>query len=348
MTATLAPESAIAAADQLSLLLSSGVPLELAIQTVITESDDTALRKMLVEVHRRLCYNGKVAEAFSAFPRQFPPHLLAVIQVGHETGMLAASFAELSRLWKEESEVRSVVRRATTYPAIAGTLMAAVVGFLFFYVLPMFEKVYSDLGVALPPLTKFYMSASNLVKTNVGAVTLSLGALSGMVICFARSPLFKRKCSSLMADLPVIGNLVQNVALARIIGVLGALSRAGVAVQDSVRLCKSGGGNAAFDAMMVKVGGDVASGSFLSDAFERTGRVPAMAVASIRIGEKTNRLTEALEQVRGYLSQAARDQLQRNLQLIEPVLTVFLGLVVGTVAVSLFHPLVTLAMSIKR
>jgi type II secretory pathway component PulF len=341
-------EVAIAAMDQLAMLLEAQVPLDAALREVLRECPDRDAKALFAEVHNALCSHGRVAAAFGLFPRQFPPHLLQLIEVGHSTGRLAHSFRELRKFWTAADEGRRVVQRAMLYPMIAGALIFAVLGFLFGYVLPQFDRVYRDLGVELPALTRGCIELSRLLRDQPILVVGLLAASLTILGCVIQQPRSRVIVERLLARVVPTRALIEAVATARFAALLEALTRGGIAVQDAVRHCRLACGNAWYDEAMSNASRLVHEGVPLSEALERTGRIPPTAIASIRIGEQTNRLEEALGQVRMYFARVAADRVQRTLQLLEPALTVGLGLVVGAVAVSLFQPLVTLAMAIKR
>ncbi|WP_404424710.1 type II secretion system F family protein [Nibricoccus sp. IMCC34717] len=347
-TLRLKAEVAIAAMDQLALLLDAQVPLDGALREILRECPDRDGKALFAEVHNALCSHGRVAAAFGLFPRQFPPHLLQLIEVGHSTGRLAHSFRELAKFWTAADEGRRVVHRALVYPAIAGTLVLAVLGFLFGYVLPQFDRVYRDLGVALPQLTRGCITVSRFLREHPFVVAGVLVVCATGFWVLAKRPRSRAFGERLLARAAPTRTLVEAVATARFASLLEALTRGGIAVQDAIRHCRLACGNAWYDEAMAKASHLVHEGVPLSDALERTGRIPATAIASIRIGEQTNRLEESLGQVRVFFARVAADRVQRTLQLLEPALTIVLGLVVGAVAVSLFQPLVTLAMAIKR
>lgn len=344
----LKPMSAIAAMDQLAMQLDAGLPLDVAVGSLARESDDAKVQQLMAGVYDQICRSGDVASGFSRFPKQFPAHVVEMIEVGHRAGRLPETFSAIARHWEEMEEARGVAAKAMTYPVIAGVVMLGITLFLLGFVLPSFARVFADLGVELPGLTRFYLSLSHFVTDHAVLLAGVAGIAMGLAIAFRGYAPMRQWAESKLAMMPVVGPFIQAVAVVRLTSNLGTLTHAGIPTQDALKVCALSTGNARYDQAIGEALSVLGRGYPLSMALQRTGVFPGIMITSLRVGEVANRLGEALEKVRAYHSRVARTLLQSRLQLIEPVLTLSLGVFVGSVAVSLFYPMLTLALNIRR
>lgn len=334
--------------DQVAMQLDAGTPIDAALQSIIRDSQDTALSALGASLLAYIARTGRIADAFAQHSRLFPPHVIAMIDIGHHTGRLSETFALLSRYNAEAAEVRAVARKALMYPSIAAAVTISVGAFLLIFVLPMFAKVFADLGIEIPRLTQAYFRLSSGLVEHWSVVALTAGAVLVGAMSLRWNVKGKRLFDAFVAGLPGIGPVVQALAIARLAGGLEALQRSGVSIQQSFAQFRNPTGNIWYDDAVRKAAAHMREGQGIGDAFQSTGAFPGMVTLTIRVGESSNRLGTALGKIREYYARMAKHRIQSAVQLLEPILTIVLGLFVGSVAVALFYPLISLAMNIKR
>jgi type IV pilus assembly protein PilC len=337
----------IAILDQLEMQLDADIPIDEALRNLAREFPDGKARFVVSRILERVAVNGRIADAFSQFPKIFAPHIIHMIDVGHQTGSLTKAFGKIARHMNSADEIRAVVKKAISYPIISFVIILGVTIFLFGFVLPMFGKVFSELGLALPAITRTYLAASALIRSHLSLV---IAGSCGGPLLFWRLLQFQRVkevVDQVAVRTPLAKDIVQYVVISRMAGNLGALYEAEITMQDAVKLCSKITGNSVYDNALQKAHERISAGAGLGVALASTHRFPSMVAHTLKVGEQSGKLGKALDKIYRYYSRRSEEMVTTTLQFIEPVLTVGMGLFLGSVAVSLFYPLATLAMKLK-
>lgn len=333
--------------DQLEMQLDAEIPIDEALRNLAHEFPDGRARQVVSRILERVSSNGRIAEAFGQFPRIFPTHVVHMIEVGHQTGDLAKAFGRIVRHLNAADEIRGVIRKAVSYPIISFLVVVGVAVFLLGFVLPMFGRVFAELAVPLPALTRAYLQLSLFVRAHL--VWVLGGFLAGPLLGWRLLKLrwVRETVDQLLVRLPISRTIVQCVVIARVSGNLGALYDAEIPMQEAVRLCAGITGNAAYDHAIQRAYDRIGAGLGLGDALANSRWFPGMVAHTVRVGERSGNLGKALDKLFRYYSRRSSETVAFALQFLEPVLTVGLGIFVGSVAVSLIYPLGTLAMKLK-
>jgi type IV pilus assembly protein PilC len=343
----LSSKEVIAMLDQLEMQLDADIPIDEALRNLAKDFPDGKARFVVSRILERVAVNGRIAEAFGQFPKIFPLHIVHIIDVGHQTGTLTASFGKIAAHLNATDEIKGVIKKAISYPIISFFIILCVAVFLLGFVLPMFGKVFFELGVKLPLVTRIYVSSGAFVQAHfLLVVALSFGGPL-LIWQLMRFRAVKEGIDQVLVRTPIVHEIVQFVVISRMAGNLHALYEAGIPIQDAVKLCAKITGNSVYDQALQQALDRIVTGSGLGDSLATTKRFPGMMTLSIKVGEQTGYLGKAFDKIHRYYSRRSREKVSIAIQFLEPMMTVGMGLFLGSVAVSLFYPLVTLAMNLK-
>lgn len=324
---------------QLSVLVATGTPLVDAIASLEKQERDRAFRVVLGDVTMRLEQGTMLSEAVAAHPRYFGPVARSLLAAGEQGGQLDAMLARLSKLSRQQQKVRATVTGAMIYPALLVCVSLGVVTAMLFFVLPRFEGLFQTLGTPLPTTTRMLMDVSHALRDNW---MLSAGALVAcvvMAILAAGTRAGKRLAMRVALRLPVIGSAIKSLATARIARVLGVLLEGKVQMVDALQLTRESTGVDAFAALVTRAEDFVLRGDAVSAAWEGSSLIPASVVEAVRSGERTGRVGTVLLSLADNMDEDNEIAIKTATHVIEPVILIGLGLVVGVMAISMFLPL---------
>lgn len=328
---------------QLSVLVDTGTPLVEAISSIQSQTDDGAWSDVLQGLRKRVEEGAQLSDAMGAYPGYFDGVCRSLVAAGESGGKLGPMLKRLSVFLRQQVKLRKTVSGALAYPCLLMCVAAGVVVAMLGFVMPRFEGLFKTLDAKLPPTTEWLMHASGLVRANwpwcVGAaVLLPIGLLAGL-----RTDVGSRMLERAMLTAPTLGKLTRAFATARLARVLGVLLEGRVAMTDALRLTRAATGRAAYTGLIARAEELVTRGESVSLAFgDRTLISPSVHEA-IRSGERNGQLGPVLVQVADHLDEDNEMLLKSVVGLLEPLILIFLGLVVGTMAISMFLPLFDLA-----
>jgi type IV pilus assembly protein PilC len=319
---------------------SAGVPLLEAMGDIRDTTDHDRLRDILGEIHRDVSEGSSLSEACAQHPKVFNNLYISLIASGEETGDLTSSYRHLIKYLKWVDEMQARVRKATRYPMILLAVVILTVLVMMAYVVPQIAGFIKFLGQELPFYTTALIATSDFFQAYWWAV------LAAPFVLFA---IFKslRKASDRfcfmtdrwLLEMPIAGPLVRKINVARFSQTFGALFASGVDVMSGLRNARQTVKNLALIEALEGVEMQVASGSPLSEAFNASGEFPSMVIRMIKVGEESGNLTPVLDQVSEFYTKDVDEAVQGLITLIEPFLTMFLGVMIMWIAVAVFGPI---------
>ncbi|QOI99177.1 MAG: type II secretion system F family protein [Phycisphaeraceae bacterium] len=334
---------AIAAfARQLSILVETGTPMVDAIASIQTQSSDAAFAAVLADVRARMEEGASLSQAMDAHPRFFDPICRSLVEAGESGGCLHAMLLRLAHMSRQQSKVREGIASAMIYPALLTSIALAVLSVMIVFVLPRFEGLFKAVGAELPPTTSALIALSTFVREWWAAVlgTLIVGAFAlraWLVSAHGRAAVDRALIAA-----PRIGPLARALVTARVARVLGVLLEGKVTLLDALRLTGQAAGNDAYAALIVNAAERVTRGEAMSLALDDPRLIPPSVREAIRSGERSGRVGPVLLSIAAYLDEDNELAVRTLTSLIEPLILIVLGLVVGFVAFSMFLPLLDL------
>lgn len=325
---------------QLEALLRAGVPLAQALADLQASAGSPAAGKLVAMLRERIESGATLSQAIADHPAVFDSQIVGLVRAGEATGELPAVLARIVASLKWRDELAAKVKRALTYPAFVAVVVVAAVYFLMVYLVPQLVQFLRTMGQALPWATRALIAVS---EAFVGYWYAIFGApiviVAATTAAARASPAFARRLDAAALRLPLFGTLVQKIALARLADTLGLMYRSGVTVLDALRQCEDVMANAVLRESIARARALIATGMGIADAFEATGLLPPLLVRLLRVGERTGDLEGALANVAYFYTRDIDETIGRLQGLIEPVITVVLGLILGWVMFAVLGPI---------
>ena len=338
----LPPGDFIPLLHQLELQLRAGVTVDAALGHLAEDAPEGPARTMLGHLHREVSQGRPVHEACRQFPRQFPPHLAAVIAAGEASAQLPESLRALAAHLTGTDELKRTARRALIYPAVVLGATGGLVVFLLGGVVPKFAEIFVSLRVPLPAITVALISTSAFVRNAWPALALAVLAAGALLWTAAHTPRLRRLRDAATLRLPVLGETIRCLATARFAAHCRLLHEAGIPVLAALATAADLVNHEVLAAQLRKARESVALGRPLYAALPPGHDFPGFIVPALKAGETTGQLGAALKHVEEYAARRARERLATALALLEPALLAGLTAIVGAIALSFFLPLFSL------
>ena len=328
---------------QLATLVKAGMPLLRALRTVRDQQVEAgSLRQMLATVADDVEAGMKLSEALARFPSAFPPFYVNMVRAGEVGGLLDEILRRLADLMEKQQRIRQRVRSALLYPAFVMLAAITILGILMAFVVPTFLGMFSELGSALPWPTRILVAVCDAVRHGWWIVTAVLAGLWLAAQAALKTPGGKRLLDQLLLHLPVFGSLLQRLLIARFSRTFGTLLSSGVPILGALETVRATVSNAVLDEALGQVERSLKAGESLARPIELSGVFPPLVSRMVALGEETGQLDRMLVQVADSYEEEVDIQLGGLTQLLEPLLIVGVGLVVGFIVVAMFLPLFSL------
>ena len=329
-------------ARQLSVLISTGTPLVEALTSVERQAPEGAWRSVLSDLRKRVEEGRQLSEAMQSHPGWFDSVTRSLVAAGESGGRLDAMLDRLARLTRQQQKVRSSIIGAMIYPTLLICVAAGVMVIMLVFVMPRFEGLFKTLTTPLPPSTKLLMAVGQMLREYwmfaVGGL-VALGVAVKLIFSGGRG---RQTRDRLLVRLPQVGVIARGISTARLARVLGVLLEGKVPLLDALRLAREAAGNSEYTRLMTAAEEAVGRGESVSAVFASEGARGLIAPAvyeAVRSGERSGQMAPALLTVAEALDEDNELVLRSLTSIVEPLILIVLGLVVGAVALSMFLPL---------
>ena len=320
---------------QLALLLKSGIDIVKAMELLQVQTSSRRLAMALGDVIAELQGGNRLSAALSKHPELFAKTSCRLLQIGEESGSFETTLKHLADYLEKESVAAKDIKNALMYPAVAMVVTVIVVGILLTFVLPAFGELYETLGTELPMMAKIFIGTGEFFRnTAVYMLAIMIIAIVGAVT-YIRTPSGKYWINNLSLRLPLIGRVVHLKELARACRSISLLFYAGLPMPEIIRLTSQASNNVVINEAFQNVEEDMLKGEGLSRPMEKNPIFLPLMVQMVRIGEETGELDTNLEAVAQNYEIEAEDKTRTVIGLLQPTLTVIIGLVIGLIALSL-------------
>ena len=326
----------------------AGVPLVQALKVVAEDCQNLRFKEVIQGLHRHLEAGLLLNEAMTKYPQVFNRQMTSVLRAGELGVNLPGAFASIRSYLEWLEEMMRDVRQASIYPMIVLTVVCAFVLLLFSFVIPKFVTLLAAANVALPLLTQIVFGASDFAKA-----TWWIWPLLALVIVISvktacrLSKGFRLGFDQLKLNLPVFGELQLMLAVSRFAHNLALLYRSGIPIVTALKLCEDLVGNAVVEHSVNQMQSALESGDSISEAMARHKIFPSLLVRMVAVGETSGNLDTGLQNVSDYYHDIVPRRIKTIFAMVEPALIVFLVMLVGTIAVSIFLPILSLMSAIK-
>lgn len=330
-------------AVQLSTLLKAGIPLLRALQIVEKGMTNAYFKQVIHQMSAKISGGGTFSGALRNFPRVFPWIWVNLVEVGEATGKLPSCLEEIAHYQESVSRIQSKVITACFYPGVLTVAVLAAMTFLMLVIIPKFAQIFETQHMVLPVLTQIVVAASNILRLNFlwvfGSVIVAVIAL----IYSSRAPSIKMFYDRVVLGAPIFGPLMMQVAVIRFTRSLGTLMRAGVPILQALEIAGRLVQNRFVEEGIKRVTQQVRSGQGLGVQLEARKIFPVFMTQLIAVGEECGQLDRFLNLLSDYYEEQVDTLLVRMSTLLEPILLVFMGAVIGTIVISMFLPIIDLS-----
>ena len=324
---------------QFSVMIDAGLPLVQCLEILAANQENMTFQKTLTGVRTTVEGGATLANAMRAYPKIFDDLCTNMIEAGETGGILDVILQRLATYVEKAVKLKAAVKSAMVYPVAVISIAGLIVGGLLKWVVPIFSNLFAGLGVELPLPTRIVMGLSALVGRFGWLIfPIALGTYFGLKYTRAH-PGGRLFLDGLLLKLPVLGQILRKIAVARFTRTLGTLITSGVPILEGLSITARTSGNAVLETSLMKVRKAVEEGRTIVDPLKESGVFPNMVVQMIGVGEATGAMDAMLQKIADFYEDEVDAAIKDMLTLIEPMLITFLGVVVGGIVISLYMPL---------
>jgi type IV pilus assembly protein PilC len=324
---------------QFSTMINAGLPLVQAM-TILAEQSQN---KVLSEVMRKVVFDvesgNTVADALSKHPQAFSNLYVNMVAAGEAGGILDTILMRLATFMEKNDALIRKVKGAMIYPGVIMSVAAIAVTVLLIFVIPVFENLFTSAGLALPLPTRIVMGASRFLKSYWYVVLAVAGTAAFLFKRYNATSDGKLKIDRFMLKVPVLGDVLRKSAVSRFTRTLGTLISSGVSILDGLEITAKTAGNRVVQDAIMESRSSIAGGDTIAQPLKKSGVFPPMVISMISVGEQTGGLDEMLSKIADFYDEEVDAAVSNLLSLLEPVMIVFLGVVVGGMVVSMYLPI---------
>ena len=327
---------------QLAVMVGAGLPLAESLEVLYRQQENRQLRTAAEKVSRDVESGSSLAQAMSRHPRIFSRLAVAMTAIGEAGGRLDAALVRLAGELEKSARTAAQIRGAFAYPLVVAAIGVLVVSVILWKVVPVFSELYDGLGAELPLATRTVVAVSERFGTWAAGGAVLLGAAAFALARIRRSERGAVASDRIVLSLPLLGRVLHRAAVSRFCRTLSVLTGAGIPVLEGLDIATRAVGNHHLERAVRNVRSRVASGSSLSRPLRQSGLFPPMVVQMVAVGERTGELAGSLEKVAAFYEEEVSRATAAVLPLLEPLLILVLGAVVGGIVVAMYLPIWTL------
>ena len=329
---------------QLATMLKSGVPLVTAFQIISGGLKNPKMRTMVDKIRADIESGSSLFEALSEYPVQFDELYVNLVKAGESAGVLDTILDDIATHKERIESIKGKIKKALYYPAAVIAVAVIVSSILLIYVIPQFEGIFRSFGSDLPAFTRMVVDASHFMKSNGLYLLIGfIAVVAGLIMAKKRSTKFAHWIDRTSLKIPVIGKILEQAAIARFCRTLAITFAAGVPLVDALNIVSGATGNTVYDMAATRIREDVAVGHQLQMAMQQVGLFPSMVIQMAAIGEEAGSLDEMLVKVAEAYEEEVSNAVDALSSLLEPLIIVVVGVMVGTMVIAMYLPIFKMA-----
>ncbi|HSY31530.1 MAG TPA: type II secretion system F family protein [Verrucomicrobiae bacterium] len=328
---------------QFSVMIDAGLPLVQCLEILGGQQENKFFQKVLINTRSMVESGSTLSTAMRSSPKVFDGLYVNMVEAGETGGILDIILQRLSTYIEKNVKLQRAVKSALVYPVGVLTIAGLVIFLLLWKVVPIFATLFAGLGVTLPLPTKIVIAMSNFVGSYFGLLIVAaiIGGIFGLKVWYG-TPGGKFVLDTIILKLPVLGLLMRKIAVARFTRTLGTLISSGVPILEGLDITAKTSGNAVVERALQKVRKALEEGKSLTEPLKDSNVFPGMVTQMIAVGEQTGAMDAMLQKIADFYEEEVDAAVKDLLTAMEPVMIVFLGVVVGGVVISMYLPLFTL------
>jgi type IV pilus assembly protein PilC len=324
---------------QLATMIDAGLAMVQSLQALADQTQNKVMRDVIKDICTRVEGGDSFSEALQKHPKAFNRLYVAMVGAGEKGGLLSEILARLAVYLENSARLRKKVKSAMMYPTVVTVVAIAITVFLLIKVIPVFGDIYSGFGAKLPGPTQFLISLSNALKSYFWLFLLVAGGSVYGWLYFIKTPMGRQFWDSQRIQLPIFGVIAHKICLARFTRTLSSLIRSGVPILEVLQIVSQTVGNVVMEKAIKVASSDIERGEGISVALGKHPVFPNMIIRMISAGEQTGKIDNMLERISDFLDEEIETILSGLTSLIEPILIVVLGVVIGGMVICMFLPI---------
>ncbi|HEY2045589.1 MAG TPA: type II secretion system F family protein [Candidatus Udaeobacter sp.] len=335
---------------QLATLIDSGLPLLRSLNVLAKQERNKVMKKTIDKLADSVQSGSTFSDALALHPKIFNDLYVSMIRAGEVGGVLELVLTRLSEFQEKAARIRNKIISAMVYPLIVMTMAIGILCFLMVFIVPRFEVIFHDLlgDKPLPPVTQFVIGFSGFMK-NHGLILVGIVVAIGVLYNFiGRTRGGRLAIDNLKLRMPLFGNLNRKTAISRFARTLGTLVTSGVPILQALNITRETAGNAAIARAIARVHDSVKEGESIVQPLEASKQFPPMVVSMVDVGEETGKLPEMLLKMADVYDDEVDNAVAALTSMLEPIMIVFLAIIVGTIVLALFTPLISIITGLQE
>ncbi len=332
---------------QFSTMIDAGLPLVQCLTILAEQSESRALREVTAKAARDVESGSTLAQALRKHPKAFDDLFTNLVEVGEAGGILDVVLQRLSVYIEKAAALKRKIKAAMIYPLTIVGVAVVVVTFMLTFVIPVFAKMFQGLGADLPLPTKIVVWLSDFVRRFILLIAAGLVAIVLGIRAFYKTEAGRSTIDALLLKLPIFGMLIRKVAVARFTRTLGTLVSSGVPILEGLRITARTAGNKVVEQAVMATRDSVTAGKTLTEPLKASTIFPPMVTQMISVGEQTGALDAMLGKIADFYDDEVDTAVGALTALLEPLMIVFLGVVIGGMVVAMYLPIFKLVTLVK-
>jgi len=330
-------------ARQFSTMIDAGLPIIQCLDILYTQQNNATFRRMLKEIKESVEGGATLAEALKKFPKHFDDLFVNMIAAGEAGGILDAILRRLAAYMEKAARLKAQVKGAMTYPIVTLIIAIIVLAVILVFVIPVFQEMFADFGGELPAPTRVVVAMSEMVKSKILYIIVAIVLFTIAFKKFHNTERGRDVVDSLLLKIPVFGELLRKVAVAKFTRTMGTMLASGVAILEALDIVAKTAGNRTVEKAIYDVRSGIAEGRTMADPLGESGVFPPMVCQMIGVGESTGALDSMLEKIADFYDEEVDQAVDNLTALIEPFMLVFLGVTIGGLVVAMYLPIFKMA-----
>ncbi len=333
---------------QFSVMLDSGLPLVQCLGILASQTENAVFKEILTKVREDVESGATLADAMRKHPKAFDDLFVSMVAAGEAGGVLDIILRRLTTFVEKNMKLRKSLITASVYPSVVSVVAIGIIFIMLVWVVPVFVSLFEGLNAPLPLPTRIIIASSNIaVQFSLPFIVLVVVGIVGFRQ-FYKTENGKLSVDTAILKLPLLGMTIKKLAIARFSLTLSTLLNGGIPLMEGLSITAETAGNASIHNALVQVRSEVSEGKSLVEPMRKLEVFPSMVTQIVGVGEETGELDHMLEKLADYYEQEADDAIANLLTMIEPIMIVFLGAIVGGIVVSMYLPIFTLIGHLSR
>ncbi|MDX2146189.1 MAG: type II secretion system F family protein [Planctomycetota bacterium] len=332
---------------QLAVMIRAGINLRTALEGIADQTTHPGFKRIIEGLKNDVEGGKQFSEAILKHPKLFGPLYVNMVKASEMAGSFAKMLDRIASYIGQQIETRKMVMGAAIYPAIIGSMAVLVTVFLLTFVLPKFYSVFEGKEQVLPWATKFLMGLSKFMVANWPYLVAGIAGIGGSIYAVTRTEVGSFWVDKLKLSIPVVKTMFRSLYISRSLHTMGQLINAGVPMLDTIAITGDISGNQLYRSMWRKVYGSVKQGKRISSVLGKDDLLPRSVAQMITAGEEAGKLGEVLDEISVFYAKQLKDNIKAVTSMIEPIMIIFMGGIVGFIAMAIILPIFKMSQLVK-